>query len=42
MTLQFLDDLAQPLALGSLGHEHRLEQIRIIRERGRRAGHKTT
>src|SRR3712207_215897 len=22
MTLQFLDDLAQPLALGALGHEH--------------------
>jgi hypothetical protein len=39
MTLQFLDDLTQPLALGSLGHEHRLEQVRIIRERGHRAGH---
>ncbi len=39
MTLQFLDDLAQPLALGALGHEHHLEQVRIIRESVRRAGH---
>jgi len=30
MTLQLLDDQAQPLALGTLGKQHRLEQVGIV------------
>jgi hypothetical protein len=30
MTLQLLDDLAQPLALRPLGQHHRLEQVGIV------------
>ena len=37
MTLQFSDDLAQPLALGPLRQEHRLEQAGVVRKGGRRA-----
>jgi hypothetical protein len=32
MTLQFLDDLAQPLALVPLGQQHRLQRLGIIRK----------
>ena len=32
VTLQLLDDLAQPIALGTLGKQHRLELIRIVRQ----------
>ena len=32
MTLQFLDDLAQPLALVPLGKQHRLQRLGIIRK----------
>src|SRR4051812_19642665 len=32
MTLQFLDDLAQPLALVPLGQQHRLQRFGIIRK----------
>jgi hypothetical protein len=32
VTLELLDDLAQPIALGTLGQQHRLEQIGIIRQ----------
>ena len=35
MTLQFLDDLAQPFVLGALGDEHRLKRERIT---GKMAG----
>jgi hypothetical protein len=38
VALQFLDDLPQPLALGALGQEHRLEQVGIIGQSGR-GGH---
>jgi hypothetical protein len=41
MALQLLDDLAQPLALGALGQEQRLEHIRIIGERWRHGGHES-
>ena len=30
MTLQFLDDLTQPLALAPLGKQHRLERLGIV------------
>lgn len=39
VTLQFLDDLAQPLALGALGQEHCLEQIAIVGQSGGCGGH---
>jgi hypothetical protein len=39
VTLHRLDDLLQPLGACPLGQEHGLEQIRIIREGLRRAGH---
>lgn len=39
VTLHRLDDLLQPLGSRPLGQEHGLEQVRIIRERGHRAGH---
>lgn len=32
MTLQLLDDLAQPLALVPLGKQHRLQRLGIIRK----------
>jgi len=32
MALQFLDDLAQPLALAPLGEQHRFQQLGIIRQ----------
>jgi hypothetical protein len=35
VALQFLDDLPEPLALGTLGQEHRLELVGIIRQSGR-------
>ena len=41
VTLHRLDDLLQALGAGSLGQEHGLEQIRIIRESLHRAGHRT-
>ena len=31
MTLQFLDDLTQTLALTPLGEQHRLQRLRIVR-----------
>src|SRR6185437_13777500 len=37
--LQSLDDLAQPLALGPLLQEHRLEQARVVGKPGSRRGH---
>ena len=39
MALQLLDDLAQPIVLGPLGEEHRLERIRIVGKRLRRDRH---
>jgi hypothetical protein len=39
VTLQGLDDLAQPLALGALLQEHRLERARIVGKPGSREGH---
>src|SRR5438552_362360 len=39
MPLQFFDDLAQPLAFGSLGQQHRLEQVGIVGESYSRARH---
>jgi hypothetical protein len=38
MTLQFLDDLTQPLTLGTLSQEQGLEQTGIIGQSGR-GGH---
>jgi hypothetical protein len=32
MSLQLLDDLAQPLAFRPLSQQHRLEQVRIVRQ----------
>ena len=32
MTLQFLDDLAQPLVLHSLGEQHRFQRLEIVRQ----------
>ena len=37
VALQFLDDLPQPLALGPLGQEHRLEQVGIVGQSGEAA-----
>ena len=39
VTLQGLDDLAQPLALGALLQEHRLQQARVVGKPGSRGGH---
>ena len=39
VALQGLDDEAQPLALGTLLHEHRLEQVGIIGKGRSRRGH---
>jgi hypothetical protein len=39
VTLESLDDLAQPLALGPLLQEHRLEQARVVGKPGSRRGH---
>jgi hypothetical protein len=39
VTLQGLDDLAQPLALGALLQKHRLEQARVVGKPGSRGGH---
>ena len=39
MTLQFLDDLTQPLVLHPLGNQHRLERAGIVGKRIRRNGH---
>jgi hypothetical protein len=39
MPLQFLDDLAQPLAFCLLGQQHRLEQVRVVGEGCSRARH---
>jgi hypothetical protein len=41
MTLQLLDDLAQPLTLGTLGQHHRLEQARVVRKRLRGRAHES-
>jgi hypothetical protein len=41
VTLHRLDDLLQAFSAGPLGQEHGLEQVRIIGEGLRRAGHKT-
>jgi hypothetical protein len=30
--LELLDDLAQPIALGALGQQHRLELVGIVRQ----------
>jgi hypothetical protein len=32
VTLQLLDDMAQPIALGTLGQQHRLELVGIVRQ----------
>lgn len=39
VTLQLLDDLAEPFALGTLGQEHRLEQAEVVRKRLCRRAH---
>lgn len=39
VTLQFLDDLAQPLVLGALGREHRLKRDRIVGQSVGRVAH---
>jgi hypothetical protein len=39
VTLQGLDDLAQPLALGALLQKHRLERTRIVRKGRSGRGH---
>jgi hypothetical protein len=31
VTLQFLDDLAQPLILHPLGEQHRFQRLKIVR-----------
>jgi hypothetical protein len=41
VALQSLDDLAQPLALGTLFQKHRLERARIIGKGRSRRGHET-
>jgi len=40
VTLQRLDDQSQPLTLGTLLEQHRLERAGIVRERRSRRGHK--
>jgi len=39
VTLQLLDDLAEPVALCTLGQEHRLEQAGVVRKRLCRRAH---
>ena len=39
MTLQFLDDLFQPLGTGALGQQHRLQRAGIVGKRVRHDRH---